>query len=255
MPLTLLTVPCLTDNYAFVIGNLETNEAALIDVPDSAPINQAIAQKGWRLTTVLLTHHHNDHIQGLDGLDRRSELKVVGADADAHRLPPLDQTVAAGDSLTICGERADILDVSGHTNGHIAFYFPQSELLFSADSLMALGCGRLFEGTPAKMWDSLQKLRALPRSTTVCSGHEYTASNAKFALSLEEDNPALRSRVEDIEKARRANRPTIPSNLGLEIDTNPFLRADVPSLMKAVGMETAAPVDVFTEIRARKDRF
>lgn len=255
MPLALLTVPCLTDNYAFVIGNPDTKEAALVDVPDSDPINQYVDNAGWKLTAVLLTHHHDDHIQGLDGLKNRPDLQVIGASADAHRLPPLDKAVGDGDSFDVLGETVDVFDVSGHTNGHIAFHFAKSQFLFSADSLMAMGCGRLFEGTPVQMWQSLLKLRALPRSTTVCSGHEYTASNAKFALSLEEANPALSLRVKNIEKARRAGQPTVPSNLGLEIDTNPFLRADVPSLMAAVGMQDAEPVDVFAEIRGRKDRF
>jgi len=255
MPLELLTIPCLSDNYAFVIGNPETREAALIDVPDSQPINEIVNNHGWNLKIVLLTHHHPDHVQGLETLENRTSLKVVGAKADASRLPPLDIEVSEGEEIEVCGEMAQIFDVSGHTNGHIAFHFPASKLAFTADSLMAMGCGRLFEGTPAQMWESLKKIRALPHDTLICSGHEYTMSNAKFAQSLEEKNPALTSRIALIEAARAENKPTVPSLLGLEIETNPFLRADNPSLMAAVGMPEADPAQVFAEIRGRKDRY
>ena len=163
--------------------------------------------------------------------------------------------MAEGDIIDVCGASTHIFDVSGHTIGHIAFYMPAEQLLFSADSLMAMGCGRLFEGTPAQMWESMLKLRALPPETRVCSGHEYTADNAAFAASLEPSNPHITSRVEQTAKTREKGGYTVPSLLSLEIATNPFLRADDPSLAKAIGMSGAAPVDVFTEVRARKDRF
>ena len=255
MPLELLTIPCLEDNYAFVIANTATKEAALIDVPDASPINAALAATDYTLTTVLLTHHHWDHIDGLDGLNGRDGLKVIGARADAHRLPPLDLAVTDGDQITLCGEVADVFDVSGHTVGHIAVHLPHSKLAFTADSLMAMGCGRLFEGTPAQMWDSMLKLRELPDDTLICSGHEYTASNAKFAASLEPDNPQVKSRIQDITAARAEGRATVPSLLGLEKLTNPFLRADDPALMAAVGMTDDDPYAAFAEIRGRKDRF
>ena len=163
--------------------------------------------------------------------------------------------MAEGDTIHVCGEDAQILDVSGHTVGHIAFHFAKSGFVFTADSLMALGCGRLFEGTPKQMWGSMQKLRALPPETIICSGHEYTATNAAFALTLEPDNADLRSRVEAIKAARINGEPTVPSILALEQQTNPFLRADVPALKHAIGMDTADSTSVFTQIRARKDRF
>ena len=206
MTLTLTTVACLADNYAFIIGNSATKEAAVIDAPESAPINAAILAGGWRLTTVLLTHHHWDHIDGLDGLANSADLRVIGAAADAHRLPALNTTVAEGDTIHVCGEDA-------------------------------------------------QKLRALPPETIICSGHEYTATNAAFALTLEPDNADLRSRVEAIKAARINGEPTVPSILALEQQTNPFLRADVPALKHAIGMDTADSTSVFTQIRARKDRF
>lgn len=255
MPLQLITIPCLSDNYAFLFGNPATGEAVLFDVPQAGPINAAVAQSGWQLKTVVLTHHHSDHIDGLDGLDHRAGLRVIGAKADAHRLPPLDQAVAEGDTLTLCGETAHILDVSGHTLGHIAIHLPDSKYVVTADSLMAMGCGRLFEGKPEQMWASLLKLRALPKDTRVCSGHEYTQSNMRFALSLEQDNPQLILRSQAISRARAAGQPTVPSLLGDECETNPFLRADDPALQKAVGLADQPPATVFAEIRHRKDMF
>lgn len=255
MPVELITIPCLKDNYAFLIGNPTTREATLIDVPEAEPINAAVAASGWTLTTVVLTHHHWDHVDGLNGLTGRSGLRIIGARADAHRLPPLDWAVQDGDTIELCGEPAQIIDVSGHTLGHIAIYLPRSAIVFTADSLMAMGCGRLFEGTPDQMWDSLLKLRALPPETLVCSGHEYTASNAKFALTIEPDNSDLISRVAAIEKCRAQNQPTVPSTLALECSTNPFLRADHPNLKSNLGMSHISHAKVFAEIRKQKDQF
>jgi hydroxyacylglutathione hydrolase len=255
MALTLLTIPCLTDNYAYLIHNTATGETALIDVPDAAPILAALSDKGWTLHHILLTHHHDDHIQGVPALVAATSAKVTGATADAHRLPPLNTQVAEGDTLTICGEDCHIIDVSGHSVGHIAFHFPQSALVFTADSLMALGCGKLFEGPPAMAYASLLKLAALPGDPLVCSGHEYTASNARFAATLEQGNPALTSRIEDVTAKRAKGEPTVPTLLSLELATNPYLRAHLPSLKTAVGLPNATDAEAFTEIRARKDRF
>lgn len=253
MPVDLITIPCRSDNYAFVVHDSATGQTALIDAPEAAPIQAALDQRGWILTDILITHHHYDHVQGLEAL--RANARVIGAKADAHRLPRLDTEVADGDTLTICGQPVHVMDVSGHTTGHIAFYMPEARLLFTADSLMAMGCGRLFEGTPAQMWDSLQKLRALPHDTMVCSGHEYTATNTRFALSLEPDNSAIISRSEATRTARENGHATVPSLLSLECETNPFLRADDPVLARAMDMANAQPAEIFTEIRARRDRF
>jgi len=255
MPLELITIPCLSDNYAFLFGDPDTNEAVLFDVPDPAPINNVVAQSGWTLTTVILSHHHWDHIDGLDGLENRRHTKIIGAKTDAHRLPPLDLAVSDGDTIRLLGEDAHIIDVSGHTLGHVAIHLPTSGYAITMDSLMAFGCGRLFEGTPEQMWESLKKLRALPADTIICSGHEYTESNARFAASLEPDNPRVRSRIKDVETARAAGRATVPSVLSEECATNPFLRADDPVLQAAIGMVGAPAEQVFTEIRGRKDRF
>ncbi len=249
----LVVVPCLSDNYAFLVHNGETGQTALIDAPEVAPIALALAERGWTLSDILITHHHDDHIGGVDEL--RAGARVIGAKADAHRLPPLDLAVADGDTITVCGETTHVMDVSGHTVGHVAYHMPGAGYAFTADSLMALGCGRLFEGTPAQMWHSMQKLRALPENTIICSGHEYTAANARFAASLDPDNPDLMSRIEGIKTARASGHATVPSTLRDEKRTNPFLRADDPEFKIILGMADASDVDVFAHVRTAKDKF
>jgi len=255
MPLEIVTIPCLSDNYAFLAHDADSGNTALIDAPEPGPILAELEARGWSLSHVLRTHHHWDHVDGLPGILEKHPAKVVGAAADAHRLPALDLQVAEGDVFEIGGEPVQVMDVSGHTVGHVAFYMPQSAAVFTADSLMALGCGRLFEGTPAQMWASLSKLAALLEETIVYSGHEYTQSNAKFAITVDPDNAALRQRVDDITRARAAGEPTVPSSLALEKATNPFLRAADPAIQAHLGMVGADPAEVFAEIRGRKDRF
>jgi len=255
MTLQLLTIPCLSDNYAYLLHDPASGDTAIVDVPEAAPILQALEIKGWTLSHILLTHHHSDHIDGVSDLLSHAPAQVIGAAADAHRLPPLDQAVAEGDTVSIGGEVGQVIDVSGHTVGHVAFHFPDSKLVFTADSLMALGCGRLFEGSAPQMWESLSKLAALPGDTTVCSGHEYTESNAKFALTIDPDNPALISRATAVQDARSKGRPTVPTQLSEELATNPFLRASDPAIRALLGMQSASNADVFAEIRAQKDRF
>ncbi len=253
MPLEIVTIPCLQDNYAFLARDTASGEVALIDAPEAEPILAALEARDWRLSQVWLTHHHWDHVDGLSGILAQHSAQVVGAAADAHRLPPLDLQVSDGDSVTLGATEMRVLDVSGHTIGHIAFC--GAGYAFTADSLMALGCGRLFEGSCAQMWQSLQKLMALPRETVICSGHEYTASNARFAVTIDPQNSALHARVAEIERARAAGQPTVPSTLGEELDTNPFLRAADPAIAAHLGLTGAAPTDVFAEIRKRKDNF
>lgn len=255
MPLEIVTIPCLKDNYAFLAHDRVSGETAVIDVPEAAPIAAALVQRGWTLSHVLLTHHHADHVDGLSALLAEHPAIVIGAAADAHRLPPLDLAVSEGDTITIGFDTGIVIDVSGHTVNHIAVHFPDSAVVFTADSLMALGCGRLFEGTPAQMYESLAKLAALPPETLVCSGHEYTTANAKFALTIEPGNQALISRIEKIETARAQGRPTVPSTLSSERATNPFLRSDSPEIQAKLGMTGADPVEVFAEVRRRKDTF
>ena len=250
----------------FLTGNnMWHTDASFKPVPAFLSINAAyevhselrylVGKLTKTLDTVLLTHHHGDHVEGLPGLLEKYDPEVIGAAADKHRLPDLDRTVSDGDTLEIAGEPAHIMDVSGHTVGHIAIHFPESHAVFTADSLMALGCGRVFEGTMEQMWGSLSKLAALPDDTVVYSGHEYTAANARFAMTIEPDNADLKKRSDDIDAARANGQPTVPSSLALEKATNPFLRAGEPSVQENLGMSGANPVTVFAEIRRRKDSF
>lgn len=255
MPVELVTVPCLSDNYAFLIHDDDSGATALVDVPEAAPILSALKDRGWSLTEVWLTHHHPDHVQGLDAVLAQHTAQVTGASADTHRLPPLDRAVAEGDTFTFAGEPVHVIDVSGHTVGHIAYHMPGAGLAFTGDSLMAMGCGRVFEGTFDQMWESLSKLAALPGETTICSGHEYTTANARFAASIEPENRALISRTEEIARLRAADTPTVPSRLSDELATNPFLRAGQPQVKSAIGMDGASDAEVFAEIRRRKDSF
>lgn len=255
MPLELVTVPCLSDNYAFLLHETATGETALIDAPEAGPILAALKARGWQLSEIWITHHHADHVQAVDDLRAATGATVTGHAKDVKRLPRLDREVRDGESFDFAGHEVRVLDVSGHTIGHLAFHVPDANAVFTADSLMALGCGRLFEGTAPVMWESLKRLAALPPRTLVCSGHEYTQSNARFALTIEPGNPALISRVREIDAARAEGRPTVPSILETELATNPFLRAGLPEVQEALGMSGYAPSEVFAEIRLRKDRF
>jgi hydroxyacylglutathione hydrolase len=255
MPLELLTIPCLKDNYSFLLHDPASGATAVVDVPEAPPILAALDARGWQLTDIWLTHHHWDHIDGVPDLLAARPARITGAAADAYRLPPLARAVAEGDRFSFGDEEVMVMDVSGHTVGHIAFHLPGTGLVFTGDSLMAMGCGRLFEGSPATMWQSLSKFAALPGETLVCSGHEYTASNMAFALSLEPQHPALISRQAVIKTTRAAGQSTVPSMLSLERETNPFLRANDPDLQSALGMLGSSAADVFTATRARKDAF
>ncbi|MFD1882655.1 hydroxyacylglutathione hydrolase [Paracoccus pacificus] len=252
MALELLTIRCLNDNYAYLIHDADKNETALIDAPEAAPILAALADRGWKLDQILLTHHHADHTQAVAELVAATGASVTGARADAHRLPPLDHQVSPGDTVRVGGSTAEIIDVPGHTVGHIAFHFPDDQLAFTADSLMAMGCGRLFEGTADQMWDSLSRLAGLPAETMICSGHDYCRGNGAFAISVDPQNPALRERI-----AQTADGlcPCAPATLAVELATNPFLRASDPAIRANLGMENAGDAEVFAELRRRKDAF
>ncbi len=255
MPLEIVTVPCLQDNYAFLIHSGETGETAVVDVPEAGPIRDALQGRGWSLSHIFITHHHADHIDGVGPLRKETGAQVIGAKADAHRLPDLDMAVSDRDIFTFAGHDVHVHDVSGHTVGHIAYHIPDASAAFTADSLMALGCGRVFEGTFDQMWRSLSKLAALPEDTVIYSGHEYTAGNARFALTIEPGNDALQKRAQQVKKARADGQPTVPSTLAEERATNPFLRAHLKEVKAAINMPHASDSECFAEIRQRKDRF
>ena len=240
MSITATPVPILSDNYAWLLRD-GSGATAIVDPADAPPIIAAIEAAGGRLDLILLTHHHADHVAGTDAVRARFGAPVVGAAADAHRLPRLDRAVAEGDTITLGAASARVIDTPGHTRGQINFFFADGGVLLSGDTLFSLGCGRLIEGTAAEMFASLAKLKALPGDTLVCCGHEYTQSNARFALSVDAANPALQARVAEAEAQRAAGRPTVPSTLASECAANPFLRAP--------------DVAGFAALRAAKDKF
>ena len=253
MPIDIVTVPCLSDNYAYLVSDGTTTY--LVDAPETGPIAAALDERGWTLDTILITHHHHDHVGGVADLVERYGCTVTGPRSEQAKLPPIATGWAEGDTGGTGDLEFRVIAVPGHTLGHVAFHFDKAEAAFTADSLMALGCGRVFEGTPEMMWESLSKLMALPPETVIYSGHEYTAANARFALSIDPDNAKLQARARDIETARKAGEPTAQVPLSLELDTNPFLRAQDPALKEALGMRGAPDAEVFAEIRGRKDRF
>ena len=253
MSFEIVTIPCLSDNYAYLVHG--GGKTAVVDVPEAAPIAAELERRGWALDEIWITHHHNDHIGGVEELRSAYDATVRGGAADAHRLPPLDHAHGDGDRFDFAGSDVLVMDVSGHTVGHIAFYLADAKAAFTADSLMALGCGRVFEGTMQQMWESLSKLAALPGDTLICSGHEYTATNAAFALTIEPENPALLQRKAMIAAARDRGDPTVPSLLSAELETNPFLRAGLSQVKSSLDMRQRSDAEVFAEIRRRKDSF
>lgn len=225
MTITPTPIPILSDNYAWMLRDEPSGAVAVVDPADAKPVIAALQRAGGRLDLILLTHHHADHVAGTDEVRARFKCRVVGAAADAHRLPKLDQAVREGDTVRLGDAAARVIDTPGHTRGQINFYFADGRVLLSGDTLFSLGCGRLIEGTAEEMFASLRKLTALPSETLVCCGHEYTESNARFALTIEPDNTALRARAEEVRRLRAEGKPTVPSRMGAELAENPFLRA------------------------------
>jgi hydroxyacylglutathione hydrolase len=245
---------CLDDNYGVLLHDPESGATAAIDAPEAAPIEAALASTGWRLTDILVTHHHADHTGGIAALKEKHRCRVVAPHAEAARIPLVDERVRENDKVRVGNLEARVLETPGHTAGHIAYMFPADRLAFVGDTLFSIGCGRVIEGTPEMMWQSLLKLRALPDETRIYCGHEYTKANVRFARSIEPGNAALAAREKEVEKLVAAREPTIPSTIGDEKAANPFLRADVPEVAQSVGLAGKPAWQVFAEIRERKNR-
>ncbi|MBB4200444.1 hydroxyacylglutathione hydrolase [Rhodoblastus sphagnicola] len=247
---------CLSDNFGLLAHDPETGSTVCFDAPDANQIAAALEAKDWRLTDIAITHHHHDHIGGVDALRARfPDVRVIGARKDAQRLPRLDLSVAEGDVISFGRCAARVLETPGHTLGHVVYHLPDEAVVVTGDTLFSLGCGRVMEGTMLQMYTSLARLAALPSETLAYCGHEYTLANARFAMTVDPDNPALQARAAEAERLRAANAFTLPTTLGRERATNPFLRADDSDLRKSLGMEKADSVDVFAELRERKNRF
>ncbi len=255
MPVETYLFPCLKDNFGVLIHDPASGATASIDAPEAAPVEAALKKTGWRLSDILVTHHHGDHTAGIGELKARHKCRVVAPRGEAQRIAHVDETVGEGDTVRVGALEARVIETPGHTSGHISYFFPADRLVFVGDTLFSIGCGRVIEGNPEMMWHSLLKLRALPDDTQFYCGHEYTAANIRFAKTIEPNNKALAARAEEVTKLLAAGKPTIPATIGAEKTENPFLRADVPEVAKSVGLVGSPAWKVFAEIRERKNRF
>jgi len=248
------TFTCLSDNFGYLIHDPETKATASIDAPEAGPVIAALEREGWTLSDILITHHHHDHVGGVAELKRRYQCRVVAPHDKTTKIADVDLRVAHGDVIKVGNLIARVVETPGHTLDHVSYVFDAEKALFAADTLFSIGCGRVFEGNYPMMWDSLLKLRALPDDFKLYCGHEYTASNVKFALTVEPDNPALKTRAEEVTRLRAQNKPTIPVTLGEEKKANVFLRADAPEVAHKLHMKGADAVEVFRELRERKNK-
>ena len=244
--------PCLSDNYGFLVHDPDSGETAAIDTPDGAEYLRQAEARGWTITQIWNTHWHPDHAGGNKAIVEATGATVV-APQEVEKLSPIDTVVSHGDTVELGAHRAEVIDVSGHTNGHIAFHLPDSDVAFVGDSVFALGCGRMFEGEPEQFWNSLERIRQLPPETTLYCAHEYTQANAKFALHADPENAALQKYSAEIDHKRERGEPTVPTQLARELETNPFLRADKFTLIARWGGDT--PADTFAALRSAKDSF
>lgn len=253
--LTIELIPAFQDNYIFLAYDRDQGVAAVVDPGEAAPVLKRLEALDLTLTHIFNTHHHLDHTGANLTLKEKFGLTIAGPRNEAARIPGIDVELGEGDRFTFGSHEAQIFDVPGHTAGHIAWWFEGDEAIFTGDTLFALGCGRLFEGTPDQMWNAMSRLRTLPPQTKVYCAHEYTMGNAAFAATVEPDNAALMARIEEIKDLRAKDIPTVPTTIGLEAETNPFMRADSPDLQRTIGLEGGDLVAVFAETRARKDNF
>ena len=243
---------CLDDNFGVLVHDPASGDTVSIDVPDAGAVLSALDASGWKLSHILVTHHHGDHVQGIEEVKSRTGARVIGP--ANSKIPALDESVKEGDRLNLLGDEIEVIATPGHTLDMLNFHFTKAGAVFTGDTLFAMGCGRVFEGTPSMMWESLSKLMKLPPETAIYCGHEYTLSNAKFSLTVDGGNEALKKRAAEVERLRAEGRPTLPTTLALELATNPFLRASDPGIRKNLGMENASDAEVFAEIRERKNR-
>ncbi|MCW5722354.1 MAG: hydroxyacylglutathione hydrolase [Devosia sp.] len=247
--------PARSDNFGYLVHDEASGRTAAIDAPEAGAIRTALLHRGWTLTDILITHHHIDHVEAIAELKAAFGARVVGPRAEADKIEGLDELVGDGDTVTVGETVFDVIATPGHTLGHVVFHDRVGKRLFSADALFSLGVGRMFEGTPGPMWEGVKRLRDLPDDTLVYCGHEYTESNAQFALSIDPDNAALQGRAGEVRALRKAGRPTIPFHLGEDKKANPFLRADAPELARHYGLEGKDAGEVFAAIRRGKDNF
>ena len=246
--------PCLSDNFGVLIRDAGSGAVASIDAPDAKPVAAALAAKGWKLTHILTTHHHADHTAGNAALKADTGCTIIGPRGEAAKIPGIDKQVSEVDTFSFGTHEVRVLDTPGHTAGHITYWLPSAGVAFVGDTLFAIGCGRVIEGNAEMMWNSLSKLAKLPRDTSVYCGHEYTQANARFALTIEPENEALQKRAKEIDQMRAAGKATLPTTIGLELDTNPFLRPHAPAIQKRLGMTGKPEWQIFGEIRERKNR-
>ena len=247
--------PCLSDNYGFLLHDPVAGLTATIDTPDAEAIGAELDRRQWQLTHIFNTHHHADHAGGNLALKEKTGCLIVGPRGDAGRIPGIDLGVGEGDLVPFGDRRIKVFETPGHTTGHIVYFIPEAKAAFVGDTLFAMGCGRLFEGSPGQMWDSLQKILRWPDDTRLYCAHEYTLDNAKFALTVEPNNMALVSRAREVARLRREGKPTVPTLLSLEKETNPFLRPTSPGLKQTIGLADSDDVSVFAQTRALKDTF
>ncbi|MEO1554672.1 MAG: hydroxyacylglutathione hydrolase [Pseudomonadota bacterium] len=252
--LTIHQFPCLNDNYGYLAHNPASGETAAIDTPDADKYLAEAAAQGWTITAIWNTHWHPDHAGGNLKIKEQTGCNIIGPRGEADKIPGIDRSVGSGDTVILGALTANVLDVPGHTLGHIAFHLPEANTAFVGDAVFALGCGRVFEGDMTMMWQSMQTVKGLPPETTLYCAHEYTQANARFAETIETGNKALRAYIAEIDEKRARGERTVPMSLSRELETNPFLRADVPELQDAMGHPGNAAA-TFGEIRGRKDRF
>ena len=246
---------CRSDNYGVLVHDSRSGTTISIDAPDAAPISDNLKKRGWQLTHILTTHHHEDHVAGNLELKEHFGCTIIGPEKEKDKIPGIDKAVTGGDVFDIAQRKMSVFDCPGHTAGHVAYHFIDDFLLFAADTLFAMGCGRVFEGTMEEMFQSVNQFRTLQPMTSVYCGHEYTEANAKFALSVEPGNKALQMRAAAVSALRAQGKMTCPTTIGEELKTNPYMRCDSPEIRKVLGMEQAKDAEVFAELRTRKNNF